>query len=51
MSMPSIVTIGRSAFRSTCFLITTASAAPFARAVRTKSSFRVSITLARVIRT
>ena len=35
MSMPSIVTTGSSAFRSTCERITCDSGAPFARAVRT----------------
>ena len=35
MSIPSIVTTGRSAFRNTCARRTRRSLAPFARAVRT----------------
>ena len=51
MSIPSIVTTGSSAFRSTCEKRTCFSGAPLARAVRTKSSFSVSITFARIMRT
>ena len=50
MSIPSIVTTGSSALRSTWERMTRASGAPFARAVRTKSSFSVSITFARIMR-
>jgi hypothetical protein len=50
MSIPTIVTIGSIAFRSTCDFNTLASPAPFARAVRTYSSSSVSSTLARIIR-
>ncbi len=42
-SMPRMVTIGRSALRSTCLRMTCGSDAPFERAVRTKSSPSVSI--------
>ncbi len=51
MSMPSIVTTGSSALRRTCAVRTCRSGAPLARAVRTKSSFSVSITFARIMRT
>ena len=51
MSMPSIVTTGSNALRRMCERMTRDSGAPFARAVRTKSSFIVSITFARTIRT
>jgi hypothetical protein len=51
MSIPSIVTTGRSALRRVWEKSTWRSGAPLARAVRTKSSFIVSMTLARIIRT
>ena len=49
--MPTMVTTGSIAFRSTCVRITVRSGAPLARAVRTKSMFIVSITSARTKRT
>src|SRR5438132_193833 len=42
MSMPSIVTTGSSAFRSTCFTITVLLGAPVVRPVPTESSLSVS---------
>ena len=51
MSIPTIVTTGSIAFRSTCERITVRSGAPLARAVRTKSMVSVSITSARTKRT
>ncbi len=51
MSMPSMVTTGSMALRRMCERMTCHSGAPLARAVRTKSSFIVSMTLARIIRT
>ena len=45
MSMPTMVTTGSMAFRSTCVRITVRSSAPLARAVRTKSMLSVSIRL------
>ena len=50
MSIPSIVTIGSIAFRSTCVCRILHSPIPKARAVRTCSASIVSMMLARIIR-